>query len=416
MKLSFFGRMALALVASVALGLGMTACGGGTIAYIWVTGSQFNQVAGFKVDDYTGNLTQIPGSPFSASGANPVSILLRPGSRYLYVLNQGSGGSQGVRGSSSGISVFAIGGDGTLTYQVGYQSQGFVPVYMQFDSTGNFLYVLDRYSPSADGNGSITAFQVDPNTGRLTLVTNSQTQLNGVNTAYFEVGASPVMLKSTGSCIFTVNGAASATGQSITPYGINGANGQLTVATNGTIPVSATSVTSINGSNNQIFLTATDNLPGSTGTAAGQGSILPYTVGGGCNLTSFTGGAVANIAGTSNPVYSFLDNSGKYLYVLNQGTGSTTTPNSTISGYTLIGSNQQLTPIAGAPYPVGSGPVCMVEDLSNRYVYISNHNDGTVTGKVIDPNTGRLSDLSRGSSFAATGQAGCLVLSGSVSN
>lgn len=411
MKLSFFGRMALALVASVALGLGMTACGGGTIAYIWVTGSQYNQIAGFKVDDYTGNLTQIPGAPFSASGANPVSILLRPGSRYLYVLNQGTGGAQGVRGSSSGISVFAIGGDGTLTFQIGYQSQGFVPVYMQFDSSGNFLYVLDRFSPSGDGNGSITAFAVDPNTGRLALVTNSQTQVNGVNTAYFEVGASPVMMKSTGSCLFTVNGAASSTGESITPYGINGANGQLTVATNGTIPVTASNVTSINGSGSQIFLTATDSIGG-----GGSGEIIPYTVASGCGLTSFTGGAVANQTGAANPVYSFLDNSGKYLYVLNQGNGSTTTPNSTISGYTITAGTQQLTAIPGAPYPVGSGPVCMVEDLSNKYVYISNHNDGTVTGKVIDPTTGRLSDLSRGSSFAATGQAGCLVLSGSVSN
>ncbi len=396
--------MALALVASLALGLGMTACGGGTIGYIWTIGSQYNQIAGFKVDDYTGNLTQIPGSPFSVSGANPVDILIRPGGRYIYVLNQGSGGSQGVRGTSSGISVFAVGGDGTLTYQVGYQSQGFVPIYEQFDSTGNYLYVLDKYSPSGDGNGSITAFLIDPNTGRLTLVTNSQTQINGVNTAYFEVGANPIMMKSTGACLFTVDGTATATGESITPYGINGANGQLTVATNGVIPISATSITSINGSGSYVFLTDTNS-----------NSILPFSVGSGCTLTTLTGGVVPNLSGTSNPVYTFLDNSNKYLYVLNQGTGSITTPNSTLSGYTLTASTQQLTPLPGAPYPVGSGPVCMVEDTSNKYVYISNHNDGTITGKVIDPTTGRLSDLSRGSSFAATGQAGCLVLSGVVS-
>ena len=405
MKLSLFGRMALALVASLALGLGMTACGGGTIGYIWVIGSQYNQIAGFKVDDYTGNLTQIPGAPFSVSGANPVSILVRPGGRYLYVLNQGSGGSQGVKGASSGISVFAVGGDGTLTYEIGYQSQGFVPIYMQFDSTGSFLYVLDKYSPSGNGNGSITAFQIDPNTGRLVLVTNSQTQVNGVNTAYFEVGANPIMMKSTGACLFTVNGVASQSGESITPYGINGGNGQLTVATNGVFPVPATTISSITGSSNFIFLTDTSS-----------NTILPFTVGSGCSLTSFTGGVVNNIAGTANPVYTFFDNSSKYLYVLNQGNGSITTPNSTISGFTFTATTQQLTPLPGAPYPVGSGPVCMVEDNSNKYVYISNHNDGTVTGKVIDPTTGRLSDLSRGSSFNATGQAGCLVLSGAVSN
>src|ERR1700760_260357 len=91
MKLGFFGRMAMALVASLALGLGMTACGGGTIAYVWVVGSQFNQIAGFKVDDFSGNLTTIPRSPFAVNGANPVSILVRPGGRYVYVINQGTG-------------------------------------------------------------------------------------------------------------------------------------------------------------------------------------------------------------------------------------------------------------------------------------------------------------------------------------
>ena len=65
MKLSWFGRLALALFASLALGLGMSACGGGTIAYLWVLGQQFNQIASFKVDDFTGNLTQTPHEPFA---------------------------------------------------------------------------------------------------------------------------------------------------------------------------------------------------------------------------------------------------------------------------------------------------------------------------------------------------------------
>ena len=68
----------------------------------------------------------------------------------------------------------------------------------------------------------------------------------------------------------------------------------------------------------------------------------------------------------------------------------------------------------GAPYTVGSGPVCMVEDSSGQYIYVSNQNDGTVTGKVLDPATGILSNLSRGASFPAVGQAQCLVLSGVV--
>jgi len=112
-----------------------------------------------------------------------------------------------------------------------------------------------------------------------------------------------------------------------------------------------------------------------------------------------------------------IDNSGKYLYVLNYSNTNTVSPvpNSSISAYNVSAVNGQLSLIAGSPYTVGSGPVCMVEDTSNQYVYISNHNDGTITGKVIDPTQGTLSNLSRGATFTAAGQASCLVLSGAVS-
>jgi DNA-binding beta-propeller fold protein YncE len=56
----------------------------------------------------------------------------------------------------------------------------------------------------------------------------------------------------------------------------------------------------------------------------------------------------------------------------------------------------------------------MSEDPTNQYVYVSNQFDGTITGKVLDPNTGELSQLSRGSTFGATGQLACLAISGSV--
>ena len=101
-------------------------------------------------------------------------------------------------------------------------------------------------------------------------------------------------------------------------------------------------------------------------------------------------------------MYSMVDNSGKYLYVLNQSTTVTnppTTPFSSISAFTLSPSGGQPTPILDSPYKVGSNPVCMVEDSSNQYIYTSNRNDGTVSGFVFDPNTGRLSSLTRGSTL-----------------
>jgi 6-phosphogluconolactonase (cycloisomerase 2 family) len=393
------------------LGLGMTACGGGTVGYIWVLGQQYNQVGGFKVDDYTGNLTQIIGSPFVSNGTTPVSIVIKPGGRYIYVINQGAGGSTSASGSGASIAVYAVGGDGVLTFQETYAPQGYIPIWAQFDPTGSLLYVLTKYSPgyntatslwtgpNTDGNGAITVFTADPNTGRLSLVTNSQTQKGGVNTPFFEVGAAPIMMKVAGSCLFTVNSA----NQSITPLGISG--NQLTFTTTGTFFPGTTSISSINSNGNYVVLTD-----------SAANNILMYSYSG-CNLTATNGGGItSNAAQGTSPVWSLIDSTGKYLYILNSSSPSSTigTPFSTISAYTINQTNSQLQQISGAPYTVGSGPVCMVQDASNQYMYISNHNDGTVTGKVIDPATGILSNLSRGATFPAVGQAGCLVLSGNV--
>jgi 6-phosphogluconolactonase (cycloisomerase 2 family) len=401
MKLSWMGRIAMATLASVALGLGMTACGGGTIGYMWVLGDQFNQITGYKIDDFTGNLTQIVGSPFTSNGVNPVSIVVKPGGRYVYVINQGTGGSPTTASTSSGVAVYSVGGDGILTFQQSYATQGFVPVWAQFDGTGSFLYVLTKYSGLNDGRGSITAYSVDASTGRLIFQTNCQIKNpDGTCTNSFEVGPSPTMLKTTGGCLYTLDSG----DNTIFPYSFGG-SGQLTLTTPGSIPISATTISSINGNGSNVFL---------TDLAANR--ILPFTVGSNCNLTTLAGGSVPNLTGTSNPAYSLVDNTGKYLYVLNQSTTSTQiqTPFSSISAFTLNPSTGQLAGISGSPYKVGSNPVCMVEDPSSQYVYVSNRNDGTVTGLVIDSTTGELSSLSRGSTFPASGLGSCLAESGAV--
>src|SRR5271168_1938599 len=103
MTLSRIGRISRAFVVSVAVGLSMSACGGGTIGFMWVLGTQYNQIVGLKIDDYTGNLTQTVGSPYSSGGSNPVSIALRTGGTYAYVVNKGTGKGDG------NIAVFAVG-------------------------------------------------------------------------------------------------------------------------------------------------------------------------------------------------------------------------------------------------------------------------------------------------------------------
>lgn len=402
MKLSRIGRISMALVVSVAMGLGMTACGGGTVGFMWVLGTQFNQITGFKIDNYTGNLTNIVGSPFSAGGTNPVSIVIRPGGRYIYVVNAGGGTAPG------NVSEFSVGGDGILTFQASFASQGTTPVWATIDTSGTFLFVLDQLSP--DGvNGDITVFSIASDTGRLSLVPNNQLKnANGTQFTYFPVGPKPIMMRASGTCLFTLDSG----DNTIFPYSTNGGTGQLTTTVTSTIPTNATKLTSISTSGNYVYLTDA----GATPTSPGANSILPYTAGTGCSLNTLTGGGVPNLPLTSNPVYSFADTRGRYLYVLNQSTTNTTTANSTISAFTIDQTNGKLQqiPDANNPYPVGSGPVCMAEDPTSQYVYTSNNTDSTVTGNRINQNTGQLSNLARGSTFPSSGRATCLAISGNT--
>ena len=247
MTFSKIGRMLTALVASAALGLGMTACGGGTIGYMWVLGTFYNQISGFLIDDFTGNLTAIAHSPFPSGGTDPVSIVVKPGGRYVYVINSGSGatgtpGTASFNSPGAAIAEFSVGTGGILTFEQTFFSQGVNPVWATFDSTGNYLYVLDKYSPdygsvingSTSTNGSITAFAVDGSTGRLTLVTNNAILTNGKAQTYFDVGSSPTMTTvGSGGCLFTLSA------NSIYPYVVNSSSGQLTVATTGATVISA---------------------------------------------------------------------------------------------------------------------------------------------------------------------------------
>jgi 6-phosphogluconolactonase len=419
MKFSKIGRIVSALVATAALGLGMTACGGGTIGYMWIVGTFYNQISGFKIDNYTGNLTVIPKTPFSANGTTPVTVLVKPGGRFVYVINQGSAVTAptatalATQTTAGNIAVYSVGGEGVLTYQQSFSSQGIHPVWATFDGTGNFLYVVDQYAPNLSGNGSITAFTVTADTGRLSLLQNAAIKnADGTLTNYFSVGASPNMAKvGGGSCLYTLSP------NSVFPYVISSSTGQLTLATTGAYIVPGAVVSNGVGLNSINTGTGTSGSNYTYLTDGPGNQIFSLTAGTGCSLAPISGSQQTNVATTANPVNSLTSNNGKYLYVLNQSStsGTQTTANSTVSAFTIDSTGKLATLIDSAnPYSIGSGPVCMVQDPSNQYLYTSNNTDSTVTGKQLRQDTGTLAPLVRGSVFPTTMNPTCLVVSGSL--
>jgi 6-phosphogluconolactonase (cycloisomerase 2 family) len=374
-------------------------------------------ITGFKIDHNTGKLTQINGLPVSTGGANPVRALLLNGSRFIYVLNRGYNASgtactgTGAEACSNAIiTQFAVGGNGVLTPQETFPTQGLNPFRIIADASGNYLYVLDHDAPADAGSnnsnqacknafgtstcGDITAFQVNQTTGRLQLVVNAQvTSASGSPLPYFPVPANPIDFVLNSSTILTVSGTPT-TGDSVFPYAYNGGNGQLTISQNGSQPLNIKQATAIiNGST---YVYVLDNEPITVnGTVASQSQILPYSIGTGGSLQAATSGPVPDDANQANPTQMLLETKGKWIYVANQGNNNTSTgvTQNGITGFVLVTSPYTLTQMPGLPFGAGSGPQCIVEDPSNQFIYTANFNDSTVTGRVIDQNAGVLTDL-----------------------
>ena len=442
MKFRKFGRMTLALAVSLGTGLGVTSCSTDhAVGYLYVTGQQYNQVSGYRIDNNLGNLTPAQNSPFSSGGANPIKALTANAGRFLYVLNAGCGGTGQAACSSAvspdntspNISLFTIGGKGALSYQTNYNSQGNFPISIQADSSGTHLFVLDSQDPdpAADcvayvsGNpaticGDITSFNIDPNTGRLSLITNQQFKnpKTGVNLTYFPVGSGPVnfAVVPSNSFIYTIekgSGSASDPSQGVFVYA--NSSGQLTLTQNTPIPTGAEDLSFIYASPKYVYLID-----------AGQsvnpsGMILPYTIGTNGALQSLVGGAVNNTGTVANPGPMIVDHQGKFLYLANQGPNLTpTSPSSSVSAFFIDPTTGRLTTLSGGAsttsttFGSGSSPECILEDPSNQYLYTANYDDSTITGAVINSSTGTLTTLRKNTSFTGPGNPTWCVVSGTL--
>jgi 6-phosphogluconolactonase (cycloisomerase 2 family) len=437
MKFRKFGKTVLTAALGSAIVFSLSSCVRSfTVGYLYVTGTVTATpagngiISGFKIDNNTGKLTALHGLPVASGGSNPVRAVLLSGGNFVYVLNAGtnsSGGSVCTADdpcSNSNITEFAVGGNGILTFQQTFFTQGFNPIRLVADSSGTHLFALDHDAPGtvdptkpssaanpnsycgtainqANTCADVTVFSVNSTTGRLTLVTNAQlTSSSGSQVTYFPVPANPVDFAFTTSYIITLSGAAG-TPQTVYPYSYNSTNGQLTVSQStpqfiqgslngGGAPVQqATAIVYAGG---KVYVL--DNEPTSTATPT-PGQIITFTIGTNGALNSLVGGAVPDDVTESSPIYLIVESKGKYLYVANQqGQGSTNAAG--IAIYTIDPSSSQLTEAPGSPVPTagtGAIPQCLLEDPSNQYIYTANSGDSTVTGHVLDPNSGQLTQM-----------------------
>jgi len=433
MKFTKFGKALVLSALSTTVVLGITSCVQSyTVGFLYVTGTVTAQsssagiISGFRIDHNTGKLTPIDKLPVSSGGANPVRAVLLTGSKFLYVLNRGvtaSGGSDCTTADpcqNSNITVFAVGGNGILTPQETFYTQGSNPFRIVADGSGNYLYVLDHDAPSssacalalgggASACGDITAFQVNQTTGRLQLIVNAQvTSASGAALPYFPVPANPIDFVEVSSTFLTLSGTP-ASGDAVFPYSFSATSGQLTINQNSTQPLGVSQATAIVSAGGFIYVL--DNEQITVNGILSYSQILPYSVGSNGALQAQTGGIVPDDPTLSNPIYLITESKGKFLYVANQGNNtSTTNSQSGIAGYVIDPNQHTLSFIAGQPFGSGAGPQCIVEDPSDQFIYEADFNDSSVTGRVVDPNSGVLNNLRVTNTYSVQGPATwCLV-------
>jgi 6-phosphogluconolactonase (cycloisomerase 2 family) len=460
MKFTKFGKTLLLIALSAGVILGVTSCiESYAVGYLYVTGTVTAQaggngiISGFSIDHNTGKLTAIHGLPIGSGGANPVRAALITGSRFLYVLNRGVNAEGNGDCTTtdpctgSNITEFSVGGNGILTAQETFFSQGINPFRLIADASGQYLYVLDHDSPvtlasgttvpssttnpnvncglalgtSVTTCGDITAFKIDQTTGRLQLIVNAQvTAANNAALPYFPVPSNPVDFVEASGSFLTLFGSKPAAsfpytgGSSVFPYTVNTGNGQLAISQNSSQPLNIGQGSALVFAGGVLYVLDNEsiNVDFNNVQTSAQSQILPFSVGANGALQAEPSGIVPDAPTLANPIYMLIESKGKFIYVANQGNNLTgANANSGLAGYFLTTTPAyQLSFIADQPFGSGSGPQCLVEDPSDQFIYSADIDDSSVTGRALDPNSGDLTQMRSTSTFALQGPATwCLV-------
>jgi hypothetical protein len=438
MKFRKFGKTVLTAALSSAIVFSLSSCiRSFTVGYLYVTGTVTSTpsgngiISGFKISNNNGALTPMHGLPIASGGANPVRIVLLSGGNFVYVLNQGvnAEGTADCTASdpcpNANITEFLVGGNGVLTQQNTYYTEGFNPMRLVQDSSGSFLLALDHDAPgtknpalpsSATNPNSycvsqlgtptcsdVSVFSINSSTGRLSHVVNAQlTSSANTQVTYFPLPPSPIDFTFAGGYLLTLTGAPSAspTATATNPtfpaqavYSYSYGAGQLSV-NSGLTPLTNGAGNPVGQATAMVYaagrLYVLDNEPIPPSTTPGQ--ILPFTC---CSaqggIQSQVGGAIADDTTQTDPIYLLVDSKSKYLFLANlQGSGINN--GAGITAYTIDPTSFQLTENASYPVPAGAGaaPQCILEDPSSQFIYTANSGDSTVSGSELDPNSGVL--------------------------
>jgi len=344
--------LAVTCALTQALGCGPPPVPSQTVAvYAYVSNQRDETISAYRVAA-NGTLSALPGSPFAA-GRNPAGTAVEPSGKFLYVANV----------LSSDVSGYSIASDGSLTPIPGSPfpaASGAISVAI--DPTGKFLYVPSCGADcSGSGPGSIAAFAITTGNGVLVPVPGSPFAAGTYpyEMAFGNPGGSP----SGGSFAYVVNRSSN----NVSAYSIQ-SNGALSAVPGapfaaGNGPLAA----SVDAGFSRLFVVNTDSNNLSIYVMHLDGSLFPIS-----GSTTSTGTLTSSMAHDAN----------QHLYVAGA------------SGVFAFTENAfPLTPIAGSPFAAGTAPNCVRLDPSGKFLYVVNQGSANVSAYSANPATGILSQI-----------------------
>ena len=382
MKFNKPGQLVIVSALSLAAAGFLSACATLTVDFVYVSSAKaagannYGEIDVFEVNSESGQMRQIPTSPFPSGGRNPVAEATAPDGSDLYVVNR----------DDNTIVQFVIGNDGKLYPQNTVNTPGVFPIAVAV--AGSNLFVADTYqplptcSPATPCAGSIAMYPIQAASstqpeGQLgspavnsALSTNYWPLTLPTNTSHVIL---PTAITANSSNVYVAAYDSTSGAGYLFGFTING--NTLSPINNG-VPVAAgihPSGIAVDPSGSYIYVSDSGNQ-----------SVLGFAA---SSMTELSGSPYA--AG-NQPSAVVVDSAGSYAYVANS-------QDSTVTAYSI--SSGVLTSLGS--FATGTQPVAIGIDPSlNEYLYTANFLGNTVSGFQISASDGTLIN-SKGSSYTA---------------
>lgn len=337
--------------------------------FVYASNAYSNDISAYRIDEKTGTLTQLKNSPFPGGEAGPFDdtfaklpdVIENKGGMPYYIASHPSGKFVYVTNwAAASISVFKVNqntGDLTL---VGLPVQtGLTPYAVAVHPSGKFVYA------STWGGNDVWVYRVDEKTGMLSKIEGAP---------FPTLGMKPVDIAfdETGSLVFTANNGSN----SITIFKSNNETGALDIVDFAMTRAGAVDIEVLNADK------VVDIIPGLTFILDKEKSqLISYRV----DPANGKFKKLASVNTGKQPSAIARDPLNRFVYVTNYG-------DDTVSAYTVDNISGKMTEVEGSPYKVGKKPGEILIDANGWYLYTINEESKDMSVFLIHYTKGQLAE------------------------